>query len=55
MFTDCIFDRGTRSINAIGNLAAFAAPYATELAKDAAGGFTMRLLAVAFLPRLPPS
>ena len=42
----------TASINATGNFAVFAAPYATRLVKDAAGGFTTGLLAVAFLPFL---
>ena len=43
------FRPGTASTNAIGNLAVFAAPYATRLVKVAAGGFTTGLLAVAFL------
>jgi hypothetical protein len=46
------FRPGTASINATGNFAVFAAPYATRLAKDTAGGFTTGLLAVAFLPFL---
>ena len=36
----------------IGNLAGFAAPYAMGYLKDATGGFTAGLLAVAFFPFL---
>jgi hypothetical protein len=46
------FRPGTASINATGNLAVFAAPYATGLTKDAASEFTMGLLTVLFLPFL---
>ena len=43
---------GIALINSIGNLAGFAAPYAMGYLKDATGGFTAGLLAVAFFPFL---
>jgi hypothetical protein len=43
---------GIARINSIGNLAEFAAPYAMGYLKDATGGFTPGLLAVAFFPFL---
>ena len=43
---------GIALINSIGNLAGFAAPYAMGYLKDATGGFTAGLLAVAFFPVL---
>lgn len=43
---------GIALINSIGNLASFAAPYAMGYLKDATGGFTAGLLAVAFFPFL---
>ena len=46
------FPSGIASSNSIGNLAVPAASDATEFAKDAAGGLTPCLLAVASLPFL---
>jgi MFS transporter, ACS family, tartrate transporter len=43
---------GIALINSIGNLAGFAAPFAMGYLKDATGGFTAGLLAVAFFPLL---
>jgi hypothetical protein len=43
---------GIALINAIGNLAGFAAPYAMGYLKDATGGFSAGLLVVAFFPFL---
>ncbi len=43
---------GIALINSIGNLAGFAAPYVMGYLKDATGGFTAGLLAVAFFPFL---
>src|ERR1700747_948193 len=43
---------GIALINSLGNLAGFAAPYAMGYLKDATGGFTAGLLAVAFFPFL---
>src|SRR5205823_9585632 len=43
---------GIALINSIGNLAGFAAPFAMGYLKDATGGFSAGLLAVAFFPFL---
>jgi MFS transporter, ACS family, tartrate transporter len=43
---------GIALINSIGNLAGFVAPYAMGYLKDATGGFSAGLLAVAFFPFL---
>jgi nitrate/nitrite transporter NarK len=43
---------GIALINSIGNLAGFVAPYVMGYLKDATGGFTAGLLAVAFFPFL---
>ena len=43
---------GIAVINSIGNLAGFVAPYLMGYLKDATGGFTVGLLAVAFFPFL---
>ena len=43
---------GIGFINGLGNLGGFAGPYAVGLIRDATGGFTAGLLAVAFFPLL---
>ena len=43
---------GIALINSIGDLAGFVAPYAMGYLKDATGGFSAGLLAVAFFPFL---